>query len=80
MTIASKVTKIETIRQMLHSPEGATLGQICAATGWQVHSARAALSGLRKSGHCLVRDQADGSAGEAVYRITTTRDAEGRKT
>ena len=37
-----------------------------AATGWQAHTVRAALSGLRKAGMTLAREKVDG---ETVYRI-----------
>lgn len=46
----SKTTKIETVRALLAAPDGVSLEALCAATGWQPHSARAALSGLRKAG------------------------------
>lgn len=72
MTHSPKPTKIETVRQMLAAPAGASLSQICTATGWQAHSARAALSGLRKAGPLLVRETATETGGEAVYRITAT--------
>jgi DNA-binding transcriptional regulator PaaX len=38
-----------------------------AATGWQEHSIRAALTGLRKTGHTISRERDDGSA--TYYRI-----------
>jgi hypothetical protein len=33
---------------MLHRPEGATIAEVQQATGWQAHSVRAALTGLKK--------------------------------
>lgn len=51
---------------LLHRPEGATIAQIMAATGWLPHSARAALSGLRKKGHVVVKDAGDAGT---TYRI-----------
>ena len=33
---------------MLRAPEGATIAEIVAATGWQAHSARGAMSGVLK--------------------------------
>jgi hypothetical protein len=38
------------IISLLQRPDGAALGDLTAATGWQVHSVRAALTGLRKEG------------------------------
>jgi hypothetical protein len=42
---------------MLQRPDGAALGDLTAATGWQVHSVRAALTGLRKEGKELAREK-----------------------
>jgi DNA-binding transcriptional regulator PaaX len=55
---------------MLARPSGASIEAICKAMGWQPHSARAALSGLRKAGHVVERDAATGKAGGSIYRIT----------
>jgi hypothetical protein len=52
----SKQTKAGKVRAMLTRPGGATLEAICKATGWQAHSARAVLSGLRKSGATIERE------------------------
>ncbi len=52
---------------LLERPEGVTLAAIVTATGWQPHSARAVLSGLRKNGHDISSDKPEG--GERVYRI-----------
>ena len=60
-------TKLDMVRALLMVPEGTTLAAICAATGWQAHSARAALSGLRKSGYTLERTK---HASGSIYRIT----------
>ena len=63
-----KKTKTAKVQAMLQRPSGATLGAICKATGWQPHSARAALSGLRKTGLQIERTTREGSAA-SVYRI-----------
>jgi Protein of unknown function (DUF3489) len=52
---------------LLERPEGVALAAIVASTGWQPHSARAVLSGLRKDGYDINSDKRDG--GERVYRI-----------
>ena len=65
------------LRALLSSETGASLTEICAAFGWQPHSARAALSGLRKSGPVIERitfavsDDGTGSlaTGLILYRI-----------
>jgi len=55
--------------RMLKRPEGATVRQICDATGWQAHTVRGAFAGaLRKRlGLTLVSDKHPG--GERVYRV-----------
>ena len=58
----------EVIR-MLQRPEGATIAQICNATGWQAHTVRGTFAGAfkKKLGLTIVSDKAQGS--ERVYRI-----------
>lgn len=58
----------EVIR-MLQRPEGATISQICAATGWQAHTVRGTFAGAfkKKLGLTLISDKPQG--GERVYRI-----------
>ena len=65
-----KLSKTARVLAMLAKPEGADIGAICKATGWQTHSARAALSRLRKAGHAIERLRGDGKGGATVYRIT----------
>ncbi|MBL9063019.1 DUF3489 domain-containing protein [Tabrizicola sp.] len=56
MTTATSVlkplrkTKAFALRRSLQDPGGASMTSLMAATGWQAHSVRAALSGLRKKG------------------------------
>jgi hypothetical protein len=58
----------EVIR-MLQRPEGATISQICTATGWQAHTVRGTFAGAfkKKLGLSIVSDKPEG--GERVYRI-----------
>jgi len=66
-----KITKIQIVRDLLPSETGATLEALCAATGWQSHSVRAALSGLRKDGTVILREASeDAERPDARYRIT----------
>ena len=55
---------------MLKRPEGATIAQICEATGWQAHTVRGTFAGAfkKKLGLAIVSDKAQGGA--RVYRIT----------
>ncbi len=61
-------TKSDKVIAMLDRAKGATLDEICKATAWQPHSARALLTGVRKKGFELIREQR-GEEGPA-YRIT----------
>ena len=54
---------------MLRRPEGASLGQIIAATGWQKHTVRGAISGALKKKRGLEVTSEKNEAGERVYRI-----------
>ncbi|GGL50726.1 DUF3489 domain-containing protein [Wenxinia marina] len=65
---ATPPTKAAQVRDLLTRPEGATLADLCAATGWQPHSARAALSRLRKDGTAIERTAGESGAA-SIYRI-----------
>jgi hypothetical protein len=52
-------SKADTILYLLLRPEGATLNDLIAATGWLPHTTRAALTGLRKKGHTLTSEKID---------------------
>lgn len=56
---AKAQSKTALILEMLQRSEGATLEQMVDATGWQPHTTRAALTGLRKKGHVVVRSKVD---------------------
>jgi len=47
--------KREVVLALLTRPEGASTGELMAATGWQPHTVRAALSMLRKDGEVITR-------------------------
>ncbi len=52
-----KPTKIDTIIKQLCRPNGASITQLQKTAGWQPHSVRAALTGLRKKGYTIERDK-----------------------
>ena len=57
---------------MLQRPEGATVADIAAATGWQAHTVRGVISGAlkRKLGLNVVSEKIDSDTGNRrVYRI-----------
>jgi len=58
----------EVIR-MLRRPEGATIRQICEATGWQQHTVRGTFAGAfkKKLGLTITSDKEQG--GERIYRV-----------
>ena len=62
-------TKLGQLLDLLRRPEGTTLADMCAATGWQVHSVRGAMAGaLRRKGHVITSEK----LGDARrYRIET---------
>lgn len=64
-----KTTKATLVRTMLATPEGVTLAALAAATGWQAHSVRAALSLLVKAGIPVERRPKADGAPAARYRI-----------
>jgi hypothetical protein len=63
-------TKLEIVRRLLARKNGADLAALQDATGWQPHSVRAALSGLRKAGYSLERTTSKPDGGVTIYRIT----------
>lgn len=63
----AKTSKLDLIVGQLIRPEGASLAELVAATGWQAHSVRGALAGtLKKKGHAISSAKVDG---ERRYRI-----------
>lgn len=59
-------TKIAGVLALLQRPEGATLPELIAVTRWLPHTARAALTGLRKKGHLIARGK---RAGATCYSL-----------
>ena len=60
-------TKQARLVEMISAPDGAGIDAPSETLGWQVHTTRAALTGLRKKG--LAVESAKGADGKAVYRI-----------
>lgn len=57
------------VTRLLRRSKGATVTEIQTATTWQPHSVRAFLSGLRKKGGTLTKEQR--KSGETAYRLTS---------
>jgi hypothetical protein len=56
---------------MLRSPEGATISQICEATGWQPHTVRGTLAGTFKKKLGLEITSTKETGAERVYKVVT---------
>jgi hypothetical protein len=65
----ARPSKKAAVIALLARPDGAAISDLIGVTGWQVHSVRAALTGLRKEGKDLVR--AKDATGVTHYRLTT---------
>ena len=64
-------TKIARVIELLERDQGAKLDELIAATGWLLHTARAALTGLRHRGYDVRLER--GETGRAsVYRAVAT--------
>ena len=57
------------VAKLLRRGKGASLAELQNATAWQPHSVRAFLSGLRKRGQVLIREQR--KSGDTAYRIAS---------
>ncbi len=68
------LTKAATITRMLMRAKGASIAEIVEVTGWQPHSCRAFLTGVRKSGNTVIKEQR--SDRSLAYRISGTAPAE----
>jgi len=62
-------TKLAAIIDAMRHPDGATIAQMMAGTGWQAHTARGAISGMVKKrlGYAVVTEK--GTDGQRTYRI-----------
>lgn len=65
--LPARQSKTNLVLDLLRRPEGATLDQLVAATGWLPHTARAALTGLKKKGHAVSSTKEEG--GRRAYRV-----------
>jgi hypothetical protein len=63
-------TKLAQLIEMLNRDDGVTIAEIVAATGWQQHSVRGAISGAlkKKLGLAVTSEKVDGRG--RIYRIT----------
>jgi hypothetical protein len=66
-------SKLAQLITMLMQPNGRSINELSEALGWQIHTTRAVISRLQKSGHVVIR--AKNEAGVSVYRIEAPADA-----
>ena len=64
---AKAPNKTSLVLDLLRRPEGASLNELVAATGWLPHTTRAALTGLKKKGHALTSEKVEDLR---RYRVT----------
>ena len=70
MNIQTKATtKADLVTRILSRDKGATVPEMSKATGWQPHSCRAFLTGLRKKFTVLKEQRGDG---KLAYRLQPT--------
>lgn len=55
ITMPRAGTKSQQLLTLLATGTGASLDEMIEATGWQSHTVRAAMTGLRKRGHTIAR-------------------------
>ena len=67
------VTKKERLQILLRRKDGASLDALQKEFGWQPHTVRAAVSGVRKSGNTVLCTT---SKSGSVYRIVATKAAQ----
>ena len=56
-----RTTKQSLLLDLLKRDGGTSLDEIVSATGWLPHTSRAALTGLRKKGHEIVKEKVEGT-------------------
>ncbi len=60
-------SKLAGVMALLVRETGASIEELTVTTGWLPHTTRAALTGLRKRGFAILREQRDGKG--SIYRI-----------
>jgi hypothetical protein len=61
--------KLGRVLDAVAAEDGATLAELAVLTGWQPHTTRAALTGLRRRGFVLALGLGEGGGGRKAYRL-----------
>lgn len=69
-TNTTKTTKKDQLVRMLRAKSGTDAGTISRKLGWQVHTTRAAITGLRKAGYDIAVEKAE-TGKPTRYRIVS---------
>lgn len=64
----ARVTKKDQLIKLLGAKAGADIGVLSEKLGWQEHTTRAALTGLRKAGYEIAGEK-PAKGGKSTYRI-----------
>ena len=65
----ARTTKLEQCLELLTAPDGATIDELQAATGWQAHSVRGFLAGTVKKKLGLILDSKKAEGDVRRYRV-----------
>lgn len=69
--LSGAVSKLDRMIALLARPEGASLAELVAVTGWRTASVRGALAGaLKRKGHAIRTEKLDG---ERRYHVEAKR-------
>lgn len=71
-TVESPKPKKEQLVDLLRAKAGVTVGQLSETLGWQPHTVRAALTGLRKA-NIAIEKMAGRDGGPTRYRVNAKR-------
>ena len=72
----AKASKKDQLLALIAKPGGTRISILTEKLGWQAHTVRATLSGLRKQGHQILATKAP-KTGEAVYRRVSPGEVNG---
>lgn len=69
-------SKKDRLISMLRRDGGTTIAEISASLGWQPHTTRAAITGLRKAGHEVDTAKPEDGGFGLIYRIALSASAD----